>query len=212
MSENPFQKLRAGLLAEPAKEEFVFDEQATRELAAGLVEGAVYWDYLPDSASRDRNSVIVQLGAVIRFLQADDKLRPLSLPLAQLQAALVDLDTGHQAAMLRPAPLAGGRPASWYEKRLRAYAGAIMGGLMKHARMPKREAAQWVSRRLGAAGYDVAPLTVVDWRRGALDHKANSEMHQAYCKVLAEADWSQSIACAERLAAKLIGLQPQKDE
>jgi hypothetical protein len=208
--ENPFETLHAGLVAAAAEEEFVIDAQAVRELDAGLIEASVYRDTLADSAFRDRYSTLQALNAVIRFLQAHDKWRAASLPLAQLQAALQDLDNGHQAAMLRPAPVKYGRPVSWYETTLRGYAGAIMGGLIKHARMPKREAAEWVSRRLGSAGLEVAPGTVVDWRKRALNHKANPELHRAYCIVLGKPDWSQPLACAEQLAAKLIALQPQK--
>jgi hypothetical protein len=213
MSENPlktpFTDLHAGLVAAAAEEEFVIDAQAVRELDAGLIEALVHRDTLADSAYRDRYSALQALSAVIRFLQAHDKWRTASRPLAQLQAALRDLDNGHQAAMLRPAPVEH-RPVSWYETTLRGYAAAIMGGLMKHARMPKREAAEWVSRRLDSAGQDVAPGTVVDWRKRALDHKAHPELHRAYCTVLGKPDWSKPLACAERLAANLIGLQPQK--
>src|SRR4051812_41830514 len=95
--------LHTGLVAAAAAEEFVIDAQAVRELDAGLIEALVYRDRLPDSEFRDRLAALQALRAVTRFLQAHTKWRAASLPLAQLQAALLDLDNGHQAAMLRPA-------------------------------------------------------------------------------------------------------------
>lgn len=210
MPENTLHALRARLAAEAAEAEFVIDVQAIRDLDAGLREALSYLDLLADSADRDRLSAHKALDTLVRFLLAHDRWQPAALPLARLEAALRDLENGHLAAMLRPAPVEKGRPVSWYETRLRGYAAAIMGGLIKYARMPKQAAAEWVSRRLGAAGHGVAPNTVVDWRKRALDHKGNPELHRVYCIVLAKPDWSQPLAYAELLAANLIVLQPQK--
>ena len=205
MPENPLHTLRAELVAAAAEEEFVIHAQAVRELDAGLIEALVMRDTLADSAFRDRYAALQALRAVNRFLQAHDKWRAESLPLGQLQAALLDLDNGHKAAMLRPEPVEHGRPCLG-TRPARAYAGnhGRADEVRPHA---KREAANGC-KRLGSAGR-VAPgtLSIGASCAGAW---ANPQLHQVYCTVLGKPDWSQPLAFAEQLAANLIGLQSQK--
>lgn len=204
--------LKAELAAAAAEKEFIIDERAVRELDAGLTEALVYRDMpaLADSPSHDRLVSLQALNTVIRFLQAHDQWRAGSAPLALIQAALLDLGKGHVSPMLRPVPVERGRPVSGHETRLRGFAAGIMEGLMKHAHITGSQAAEWVSKRLSAAGSAVAPGTVISWRKDAMKRKANPEQHQAYSSMLAEAGWSDPHACAERLVAGLIALQTQK--
>jgi hypothetical protein len=209
LPENTLHALRARLADEAAETEFLIDVQAIRDLDAGLREAVSYLDLLVGSADRDRLSAHKALDTIVRFLHAHDRWRPAALPLARLEAALRDLQNGHVAAMLHPRDIRG-RPVSWHETTLRGYAAGIMGGLMKHAAMSKDQAAKWVSKRLRIAGYEVATDTVIDWRKKALNHKRNPDLHRAYCAVLGEPDWSTPVPYAERLVAQIIRLHPQK--
>jgi hypothetical protein len=162
MLENPLHALHAALVDAAAAEEFQIDEKALRDLDAGLTEALLYRDVLlVDSADRDRISAHRVLQAVNRFLLAHPRWRPASLLLGLLDLALTDLERGHAALMLCPRTVLG-RPASYHAATLRGYAAGIMDGLMKHAGMSKRQAAEWISKKLSAAGYGVATGTVID--------------------------------------------------
>jgi hypothetical protein len=210
MPENRLHALRAKLAAEAADTEFLIDVQAIRDLDAGLREAVLHHDLLADGADRDRLSAHKALEAVIHFLQAHDRWRPATIPLAGLKAALRDLEDGHLAAMLRPRDVGAGRPASWYETTLRGYAAGIMDGLMKHSGMSKSQAAEWVSKKLSAAKHEVATGTVIDWRKQTRNHKRNPDKHKAYCAVLGQPGWSTPVPYAEQLVAQLTRLRPQK--
>jgi hypothetical protein len=209
LDNNPFISLRAGLAAAAEDEEFLIYDKAIRDLDAELIEALLVRDSLADSEHRDRYSAQRALAAVVRFLQAHPRWRAASIPLVQLQSALRDLDNGHVAPVLRPQDTTG-RPVSWSDTTLKGYAAGIMGGLMKHATMPVAQAADWVSKRLQKAGHDVAAGTVIDWRKNALNHKRNPDLHRAYGVVIGQPDWSAPLQCAELLIGRLIELHPQK--
>ena len=193
-----------------AAENAEFSHKSLRELDAELTEALEYRNWLRDSECRDRYSAQRALMAVVRLLEAHDGWRPLALPLTQLLGAVRDLENGYVAPMLRPVVTASGRPVSWYETTLKGYAAGIMGGLMKHARMQKAEAAGWLSKTLGGAGHDVAVNTIIDWRKNALDHKKYPDLYRAYCTVIDLTEWSAPLPCAEKLVAQLIKLHAQK--
>ena len=210
--DNPLRAFHDRLIAEAAEEEFPIDEQAARDLHVGLMEALYYRDVLfAKSADRDRASSHQALHTVIRFLQAHEKWRDASRPLVILESSLHDLEFGHVAVMLRHRNVGGGNPVSWYQTMHRGHAAGIVGGLMKYARMPRNQAAERVSKKLSDAGYRVAPSTIIDWRQDALDSKKNPILHDAYRTIIDKADWSEPLACAEQLIAKLISLYPQKE-
>jgi hypothetical protein len=207
MAGNPLFALREGLIAEANEEDYAIDGEAIRKLAAGLKEAVAYQGLPVDR--RDWWAGQRALLAVIKFLQSHDRLKAGATPLVNLQAALLDLDNGHVAPLLRPRPVAGGRPTSLNEANRRGYAAGIMGGLMHHAAMPKEQAAQWVSKRLRAAGHDVAATTITEWRTQANNYRRFPALSRAYGVCLRQADWSADpLARAEALAVKLISLLP----
>lgn len=179
MSEDdPLQSLRARL-AEATRDELLelllFYERALLELHDGLMEAAR--SRRGKSAACDRASAHQALHAMNRFLHAYD-MQDLSSPLVLLEGALLDLEHGLTPAIFTACADGDRKPPR--SKQLRGYAAGIMGGLMKHAGMSRRRAEEWVSKKLHAAGHEVAPLTVRDWRQDALNN-TTPELYEAYC-------------------------------
>ena len=158
--------------AETDEEEFSVSTQAAQELCDGLLEALALYSPAnePLTGSETRDWACSALSVIISFIGAHDELGEASLPLLLLRRALYDLDNGHQAAMLRPRA-AGNRPKSSLKTRLRVYAAGIVGGLMKHTDMTRNQAAEYVSKKLRAAGHEVASGTVIDWRRDVLSQQ-----------------------------------------
>ena len=107
-------------------------------------------------------------------------------PLQNLASALVDLDDGRIAPMLRPAPrdVRGGSAKSRMEAARRARAAYVLGGLMEHAGMSRPEAASWISKRLAAAKIDVQPDTLIDWRKDANNARAHPAANETYRRLV----------------------------
>lgn len=155
-------------------------------------------------------AALAALNACIKFINGVDPWRDaeLAVPLSLLSLALGDLENGKVAPMLKPKEVSH-RPASMREATFRGYAAGIIGGLMLPGpgRLKRRDAEEWLAKRLSAAGYStVSGAKLRGWRKEAMEEPA-SQCGQRYAAVLRE-DWTDRIARAEKLATKLISIPP----
>ena len=156
----------------------------------------------------DRYRANLLLRACIELISSNPTWHELKFeaPLAELSAALNDLERGFVAPMLKPKRLnRGGRPASFYNAAVRAHAAAIMGGLMEHAGMPQHKSAEWVAERL--RWHNVTWKTITAWRKEARE-LPGSDVGQRYDLTLKRTDWNDPLECALRLVSNLQSLAP----
>ena len=126
------------------------------------------------------------LHACIEFLSACERWRNVKWPLQNLASALVDLDDGRIAPMLRTgAPRCARRVGKIrMDAARRARAAYVLGGLMEHAGVSRPEAASWISKRLAAAKIDVQPDTLIDWRKDANNARAHPAANETYRRLV----------------------------
>ena len=203
------QRLKDDALAAATKEPTELTSTAVAQFEAALITAHAFRDKRTPTIDRYRANSLLR--ACVELINSDPAWREnkLAAPLVQLSAALNDLELGAVASLLKPVRSErGGRPSSYYDGALRASASAIMGGLMQHSGMTKRDAATWVAKQLDWR--TVNWKTIAAWRKEAIE-QPHSDIGERYNATLDRADWTDPLVCAHRLIGNIKALaRPEK--
>jgi hypothetical protein len=200
------QRRKDDALAASTKEPKELTSAAIAQFEAALIRAHDFRENRSPTIDRYRANLLIR--ACVELINSHPAWREnkLAVPLVYLSAALADLELGAQPSLLKPVRSErGGRPSSYYDGALRASASAIMGGLMRHGGMTRRDAATWVAKQLDWRS--VNWKTIAAWRKEAIE-QPHGEIGERYNATLERADWTDPLICAHRLIGNIKALAP----
>lgn len=188
-------------------------EMAER-LAVGLLEADVLHNGTlgcGDTANLERYIWVKSLRMCIELINTAPSVRQnnLTAGLVRLMAALDDLSRGKVHPSLRPQKRVSEEtgPRSGIGAMRRGHLAGILEALIDHTDMSEPEAAQWMQRRLNAAGVQLTGNQIIEWRKQARTRRKDKFSRPAYFRVQNANGWSDDpLATAEKLIVRYLQL------
>jgi hypothetical protein len=166
-------------------------------------------------AENSRGAAITALQGTIDFINSVPHFEPdnLALPLAQLMAALHDLDCGRVVPMVKPTQVDNRKPEASFRKVIRAFAIFCIEELMNHG-MLLEEACKFVTQELVQAKVPIGGQrdtrdwkTIKGWRYDHTRLGANDQEHKTLEGLRRECQFPQEMPL-EQLKDRLSKLLP----